>query len=187
MKHVLDFKRVAESGPQRIATEIAIEPSQLAREEVERLSPVRVDALVEEGDEPREFVVSGSIAFEVDLVCARCLEPYPFAVHSDFTLRYRPRPVAAGQVGAEEVEIETGELEQEFYEEPLVALEPVILEQVQLALPMKPLCDEQRQGLCPQCGTNLNRETCACGAEESDHRWDALRGIRDQLVKKKEI
>jgi len=28
--------------------------------------------------------------------------------------------------------------------------------------PMKPLCREECQGLCPVCGTNLNRLTCSC-------------------------
>ena len=32
-------------------------------------------------------------------------------------------------------------------------------------MPLKPLCDETCKGLCPQCGANLNHETCTCAAE----------------------
>jgi hypothetical protein len=31
---------------------------------------------------------------------------------------------------------------------------------------------------------NLNRETCSCGEKLVDDRWEALRGIRDDLKKK---
>lgn len=186
MKHVLDFKKVAEAGPQRVSGALEVQASELNREEVERISPIRFDATAEPGDEAREFIVRGAIDFEADLGCARCLDPFPFAAHSDFSLRYRPRPAVAPANG-EELEIPVEQLDEEFYDDPQVELKPIVLEQVQLSLPMKPLCEEQCQGLCPSCGTNRNREVCECGAEESDHRWDALRGIREQLARKKEI
>lgn len=187
MKTMLDFKKVAESGPQRITASLDVPAAELNRDEVERLSPVRVEALVEPGDAAREFRVSGTIEYEADLNCSRCLEPFPFAVHSEFALRYRPRPAAEPTLQGEELEIAPEELDEEVYDEPQVELRPLVLEQVQLSIPMKPLCEEACQGLCPGCGVNRNRETCECGAEESDHRWDALRGIREQLARKKEI
>jgi hypothetical protein len=36
------------------------------------------------------------------------------------------------------------------------------------------------------CKGNRNRSACECSVEESDSRWDALRGIREELAKKKE-
>ena len=35
-----------------------------------------------------------------------------------------------------------------------------------LALPLVVLCSEDCAGLCPQCGTNLNHETCSCAAQQ---------------------
>ena len=35
-----------------------------------------------------------------------------------------------------------------------------------LALPLVVLCSEDCAGLCPQCGTNLNHETCNCAAQQ---------------------
>ena len=53
--------------------------------------------------------------------------------------------------------------------------EEVILSQTLLALCM-PNC----RGLCPQCGTNLNQQSCQCTVEEADPRWDVLRALKKE-------
>ena len=58
----------------------------------------------------------------------------------------------------------------------MIDLGEVMREQFYLALPMKPLCREDCQGLCPVCGINRNRETCTCQAEWVDPRLEAVRG-----------
>jgi len=50
---------------------------------------------------------------------------------------------------------------------------------------MKPLCDENCLGLCPYCGANRNRETCACETSIVGERWGALSEIQ-QAMKKRE-
>jgi len=50
-------------------------------------------------------------------------------------------------------------------------------EQCYLSLPMKPLCRPDCRGLCPQCGTNLNRGACACRREWDDPRLTALKTL----------
>ena len=40
--------------------------------------------------------------------------------------------------------------------------------------PLKSLCRPDCQGLCPECGTNLNTEKCKCAEFTIDPRWDAL-------------
>ena len=51
-------------------------------------------------------------------------------------------------------------------------------EQFYLSLPMKPLCREDCQGLCPACGTNLNRGLCTCKRDWDDPRMAALRNLK---------
>jgi len=46
-----------------------------------------------------------------------------------------------------------------------------------LSFPMKPLCSENCLGICPQCGANLNRQSCDCARENSDPRWDGLKRL----------
>jgi uncharacterized protein len=55
-------------------------------------------------------------------------------------------------------------------------------EEFSLALPVNPLCREDCKGLCPSCGANRNRESCACARAEGDPR---LAVLRDFPVKRK--
>ena len=46
-----------------------------------------------------------------------------------------------------------------------------------LALPMKPLCKPDCQGLCPHCGRNLNEGQCSCPQKSVDARWTKLKEL----------
>jgi uncharacterized protein len=53
-------------------------------------------------------------------------------------------------------------------------------EQFYLALPMKPLCVADCKGLCPSCGTNLNKSVCGCQAAWDDPRLAALKALKKE-------
>lgn len=186
MEPIIDFDRVDELGPQTFKGTVDLKAEELEREEIECLGDVAMDVTVRKGDAGGgEYVAEGAISFQADLRCARCIEPYPFANDSTFTVRFRP--LAQGSDSEEEIEIGSDELEVEFYSEREIALRQLAAEQIQLAVPMKPLCEESCQGLCPRCGANLNRGACNCAENVLDERWDALKDIRDQIAKKKDI
>jgi uncharacterized protein len=48
-------------------------------------------------------------------------------------------------------------------------------------VPVTILCREDCAGLCPTCGANLNEAPCDCVVEETDSRWDALKGLAERL------
>lgn len=50
-------------------------------------------------------------------------------------------------------------------------------EELVLALPVKPVCEDDCKGLCPNCGTNLNTGSCDCEQESGDPRFAALRSL----------
>ena len=128
---------------------------------------------------------TGRPTFTADLLCSRCVEPFPFANSSEFHLRFRPRPEISEENA--EVEITPDELDVEFYTERSIPLRDLAAEQIQLAIPMKPLCTESCLGLCPQCGANRNGEALRVrGRRSSTTRWGALAGIREELAKKNE-
>lgn len=179
------FDDIDRNGPQTYAATLEFSPEEVGREEVVALGPVTLDAKAEKGDLAAEYLVEGSARFTADLTCARCVEPYPFANASIFHLRFRPRPEVSEEI--EEVEISPEELDIEFYTERSIPLRHLASEQIQLTIPMKPLCDENCAGLCPTCGANRNREHCACEGSKADERWGALAGIREQLAKKKDV
>jgi uncharacterized protein len=77
-------------------------------------------------------------------------------------------------VGEGEKEVEEDDLATAFYSDEQIDLGHLIMEQFQLALPMKPLCAEACRGLCPECGANLNRTDCGCTPKWEDPRLAAL-------------
>ena len=185
MGEIISFDEIDELGPQTYAGEYLIDVQDLDRDEIAGLGAVSIDARAEKGDSSGEYVVDGTTKFHADYTCARCLDPYPIATNSPFHIRFRPRP----EVSEEDQEIEISEPEEldvEFYSERTIPLRDLAVEQIQLAIPMKPLCDEGCLGLCPTCGANRNREQCSCATKLADERWGALEGIRAQLSRKKD-
>ena len=186
MNDLIEFDVIDEHGPQTYRGTYDVPASELERHEVANFGSVTIEATVSNGDAPGEYVADGTSSFTADLNCSRCLEPYPFANTSTYHVRFRPRPEVSEE--NEEIEI-TGEeeLDVEFYNERQIPLRHLALEQIQLSIPMKPLCEESCLGLCPQCGANRSREACTCQAAVADERWDALKDIREQLSKKKNV
>lgn len=119
----------------------------------------------------------GTARATLHLACSRCLEPYPVPVDAAFDLRYLPH---AANTGEGEREVEEDDLSTAFYRDEVIDLGELVREQFYLALPMKPLCREDCRGLCPQCGTNLNRNSCACAGRWEDPRLAGLRSLLDR-------
>jgi uncharacterized metal-binding protein YceD (DUF177 family) len=153
------------------------EPSRFpeAEGEVFRVaSPVALSFDIDRQETGR-YRVAGRLNGEVELPCSRCLEPFRMPVSADFDLRYVPK---TENVGEGEREVEEDDLATAFYEDDQIDLGHLILEQLQLALPMKPLCSPACHGLCPQCGTNLNAGTCQCEYKWEDPRLAALKNLK---------
>jgi uncharacterized protein len=128
-------------------------------------------------DEDR-FRLVGTLTTTLELRCSRCLEPFTLPVDAAFDLRYLPE--GAGLSDGEDTE--DGELGDDdtsatFYKDDEIDLGELMREQFYLALPMKPLCREDCKGLCPQCGTNLNTETCQCQFTWEDPRLAGLKAL----------
>ncbi|HVR40777.1 MAG TPA: DUF177 domain-containing protein [Thermoanaerobaculia bacterium] len=185
MSDIINFDVIDEHGPQRYHGTYEVPAAELVRDELAGNANMTIDAEVRQGDRPAEYVAEGTASLIADLECSRCVEPYPFAQKSTFHVTFRPRP--AVQENAE-IEIDDeSELDVEFYTERAIPLRDLAVEQIQLSIPMKPLCEESCLGLCPTCGVNRTRETCACGDSVVDVRLGALVGIREQLAKKKDV
>jgi uncharacterized protein len=122
-----------------------------------------------------QFHLVGSVKTTLELPCSRCLEPYTLPVDSAFDLRYLPHALNEGEG---EREVEEDDLTTAFYENEQIDLGQLIREQLYLAMPMKPLCRDGCKGLCPECGTNLNRGTCDCRHHWDDPRLAALKALK---------
>src|SRR6266536_553440 len=123
------------------------------------------------------FRLEGAVKTTLELPCSRCLEPFTIPVDAPFDLRYQPHAENAGEG---EREIEEDDLTTAFYENDEIDLGQLMREQFYLAVPMKPLCVAECRGLCPICGTNLNRGTCDCKREWEDPRLAVLKTLRKE-------
>ena len=121
----------------------------------------------------REIFFSGWFGAALDGSCARCLEYYSFLVERnfDFVLTPDPLPGKARELNRDEMGLS-------FYTSKEIDLSPLIREQLLLALPTRPLCDEGCRGLCAGCGVNLNDGPCLCASPADDPRMAFFRALR---------
>jgi uncharacterized protein len=133
--------------------------------------------LIREGRGGRDVIedirLVGSMSTQVEVRCARCLDPVERDVTESFDLIYRPQGVdaAGNEIAISEAETEIG-----YYRGEGLLLEDVLKEQILLALPVKLVCASDCKGLCPHCGKNLN-----CVITIADPRWAPLEDIRKKL------
>src|SRR6185436_4238425 len=88
MNDLIDFDVIDEHGPQTYRGTYDVSANELERVELESLGGAKIEVTVDKGDQPGEYVADGMSSFTADLVCSRCLEPYPFANTSTFHVRF---------------------------------------------------------------------------------------------------
>jgi uncharacterized protein len=121
-----------------------------------------------------ELFFSGSLAAAVTATCARCAEDFSVATKRDF--RFVLAPKSMGDLSGKDLNSE--DLEFSLYDGEEVEVSPLLREQLLLALPTRPLCQDECRGLCSQCGVNLNLTSCSCSAPTPDPRLEALRSLK---------
>jgi uncharacterized protein len=138
------------------------------------VSPIALSFDIDRQETGR-YRLAGRVRGEIEVPCSRCLEPYALEVASDFDLRYVPH---VENLGEGEQEVEEDDLTTAFYADDQIELDHLVMEQLHLALPMKPLCSDACKGLCPQCGANRNSTACACDQKWEDPRLAALKALK---------
>lgn len=118
------------------------------------------------------------LAFRVVQPCARCTRPVEAEVRSTTRLLVmRKRPA----VKSGEVELAADDLGVVEVAGDELDTTPLVVEQVQLELPTRPLCRAACRGLCPICGGDRNERDCECEHQASDPRWSALAELKGRL------
>lgn len=172
-QHPIDFEEEIRPGVLDLGEDLR---------QVELLHTAGRAQLVEEQHGKHQIVkdirLNGKLATRVESACARCLEPVVQDVAHKFDLLYRPLGADAGR---SELSVTAAEAEVSYYQGEGLRLEEVLQEQVLLALPLKAICRDDCQGLCPHCGQNLNLQQCGCAEPVEDPRWSALKDIRSKL------
>lgn len=137
--------------------------------------PVRYDlAVVREYDHLR---VSGTVKVAVSLTCSRCLTNFESSFDSNITIIFR-RGTPQEAVLEEETELSEQDLIAAVYSGDEINLTHDIEEQIALAAPFRPLCGEQCKGLCPECGIDLNHDSCSCKDNQFNFKFSALKDFK---------
>jgi uncharacterized protein len=125
------------------------------------------------------YYLRARLSYDQTLSCDRCLQPIVDHAESDVELlilvEHAPR-AAGGEHELEERDLGVHHLKGETLE-----TDPILLEQLQLNVPMKPLCRPDCQGLCPVCGADRNETACSCEEPTADSRWGALAALKSRL------
>jgi len=123
----------------------------------------RLACRVEKG-ENESVHVRGRLTAQLGVDCSRCLTAFSYPVVQELDLFYLPR--VAGLDSEEDAELSDRELVVAYYDGAQVDLGEMIREQLFLGVPMKRLCSDGCQGLCPSCGVDRNVSSCQCVPED---------------------
>jgi uncharacterized protein len=143
----------------------------LIEEEAVFLHPVHAEVSIKRvGD---EVWVKGRIKTVLSFVCGRCLTPYEFPVDSNFDLVFLPE-----EMHELKEEFDDEDVDRLFYQSRRIDIREVILEQLNLTFPVRPLCSPSCEGLCAVCGRIRREGNCGCQLKESDLRLEPLKILK---------
>lgn len=111
------------------------------------------------------ILATGEVSTVALSECSRCLEPLNLEVEVDFQ------------------ELFAYSLEQEddfLVQDEQIDLEQAITDAVVLSLPFKPVCNEDCQGLCAECGVKMADNPDHVHQAKIDSRWTELENFRKE-------
>ncbi len=121
------------------------------------------------------FLLQVAISYEQTLSCTRCLRRVTRPVTNELELlvRIRQGDPLPGEAAVGERELSEEDLGMLLLDRPVLDTRPLLIEQIELSVPMKFLCRDQCAGFCGSCGADLNDGPCDC-QQAGDPRWAGL-------------
>lgn len=124
--------------------------------------PVGVEAVLEGID--KGVMARFRATANARLVCTRCLTEWDAEIGTDAIQIFEPEPDEDGYA----LEVDD-----------TIDLAGPVRDEITLAVPLRPLCRADCAGLCPTCGTDLNRDPCGGHEEPASSPFAALQGLFD--------
>ncbi|ADQ14979.1 YceD family protein [Halanaerobium hydrogeniformans] len=143
-------------GKKTVSMEIEIADLNFRDQEVEVKDNIELE--IEIFHTRDSFIIEGEMEVNLVLSCSRCLKNYQTS--------------SVIELSEEILKKDMEDLEKLFIDE-------IIVDNIILSLPIKTLCSEECNGLCPQCGQNLNEGECDCEIENIDPRLQKLKEFYD--------
>ena len=134
-------------------------------------SPIRVNGTISDSGSCLHLVLTANVDYKAE--CDRCADEIN----------------GNAETSLERLVGEEGFVSDENADDYFIAVDGAldldfdVAEELMLAFPSRMLCREDCRGVCPDCGVNLNRESCDCEKKrgrEVDPRWQGLMGLLEQ-------
>ena len=154
---------------------ITLEFQETVKASVPLLSPVKARLRIEKVGS--EVLAQGEVTTRMELQCSRCLRNFPRDMDMNIYVVYHPVEELKDE---ERHEVRADELDMGFYRNDELDIRDLIVEQILLNVPMKPLCRESCLGICPKCGADMNVSPCRCEQKETDPRLAILRKLLEE-------
>ncbi len=116
----------------------------LERKDLQFIEPIKIQATVNRQYD--NVLIHLSIEATAEFPCSRCLETGYYNIRKEFDII---RPVNEGKV---------------------IDISAIARDEVILDYPIKLLCREDCNGICPGCGNNLNKRQCVCFDKQDFNR-----------------
>ena len=143
----------------------------LVEEDAVFLQPVQAEISIKRMEE--EVWIKGRVTTVMSFVCGRCLSSFEFPVDSRFDLVFLPE-----ERQELKEEFDDQDADRLFYQSRRIDIREVILEQLNLTFPARPLCSPSCEGLCAVCGKIRREGACGCQVRETNVRLEPLKILR---------
>jgi uncharacterized protein len=166
----LDLRRLAQDGTVEVKGVLAPDADLWEESGLAFAEPVKVDLVARESG-AGEVIARGTVSTVLARACRRCLKESTERLDVDVAIVWSDDIELRGDDGAIR-ELPAGQ--------DTIDVGEAVREELILAVPAYYECEPDCRGLCPQCGMNLNEQSCDCSTEERDPRWDALRKLQSE-------
>ena len=123
------------------------------------------DSIVNIGRTPQGLVLQADFSAETTVMCVRCLQDFDQELDWSFTELYAFDK--RSETDSELILPEDGHID----------LAEMIREYALLEVPISPICKPDCQGLCAECGQNLNEKDCGHKPIEPDSPFAKLKDL----------
>ena len=148
----------------KLDTTVGFSDAEFLGESYRFLAPLKVYGRIYNNGQ--SLTLEADVRGRMKTECARCLDELETDV--EFSVNELLSQRKESQEDSEDIILFDG------YE---IELDDIIADHFLMNVSGRYLCSDDCKGLCPQCGTNLNKGECDCNTEYIDPRWQALADI----------